>query len=294
MFYRRKIILAMLELFDGKLEKLRLQKLLFLFSKSQTNPEYEFVPYKFGCFSFSAQADLTTMIQKGSLIEEENGLIKKDPAKYLAGLKEADRKALVELKKHYGGFSGTALMRHTYVNFPYFALNSLKASEVLTEEEMAKVKASRPAFSATTLFTIGYEGISLENYINKLIRNDVRVLVDVRKNPLSMKYGFSKSLLKKVCESVGIEYLHIPEVGIDSNQRQELNTQRDYDQLFAIYKKENLVNTAGAQAGILALLENKKRIALTCFEANICQCHRKPLAEAIRKLSGDQYDLKHI
>ncbi|HEY8929653.1 MAG TPA: hypothetical protein VIM55_10710, partial [Mucilaginibacter sp.] len=85
----------MLELFDGKLEKLRLQKLLFLFSKSQTNPEYEFVPYKFGCFSFSAQADLTTMIQKGSLIEEENGLIKKDPAKYLAGLKEADRKALV-------------------------------------------------------------------------------------------------------------------------------------------------------------------------------------------------------
>jgi uncharacterized protein (DUF488 family) len=294
MFYRRKIILALLELFEGKLEKIRLQKLLFLFSKRQAEPEYEFIPYKYGCFSFSAQADLVTMVNKGLLIDDQDGLTKNDTVKYFAALKVDDRKALAEIKKLYGSMNGTALMRHTYVNYPYFALNSVKATEILTPDEMDKVKAARPESGKTTLFTIGYEGISLEHYINKLIRNDVKVLVDVRKNPLSMKYGFSKSLLKKFCDCVGIEYVHIPEVGIDSNQRQELNSQQDYDQLFRVYKKENLSATKDAQSKILELLKVKKRIALTCFEANICQCHRKPLAESIAALSKDQFDLKHI
>lgn len=294
MFYRRKIILALLELFEGKLEKIRLQKLLFLFSKRQAQPEYEFIPYKYGCFSFSAQADLVTMVNKGLLIDDQSGLTKNDTLKYLAALKEEDRKALAETKKLYGAMNGTALMRHTYVSYPYFALNSVKATEILTPDEMDKVKAARPWSGKTTLFTIGYEGISLENYINKLILNDVKVLVDVRKNPLSMKYGFSKSLLKKFCDSVGIEYVHIPEVGINSDQRQELNNQQDYDQLFRVYKKENLAATKDVQSKILELLKVKKRIALTCFEANICQCHRKPLAESIAALSKDQFELKHI
>jgi len=53
-----------------------------------------------------------------------------------------------------------------------------------------------------TLFTIGYEGISLEEYFNRLIKNDVKVLVDVRNNPLSMKFGFSKTQLKRFCEKL--------------------------------------------------------------------------------------------
>ncbi|WP_200885350.1 DUF488 family protein [Jejuia pallidilutea] len=56
-----------------------------------------------------------------------------------------------------------------------------------------------------TLFTIGYEGISLEHYLNKLIRNNIKLLCDVRKNALSMKYGFSKSQLKNACEGVCIK-----------------------------------------------------------------------------------------
>lgn len=294
MFYRRKIILALLELFDGKLEKIRLQKLLFLFSKRQAAPEYEFIPYKYGCFSFSAQADLVTMVNKGLLIDDHDGLTKNDTVKYFAALKEDDRKALAEIKNFYGAMNGTALMRHTYVNYPYFALNSVKAIEILTPDEMDKVKAARPVSEKMTLFTIGYEGISLEHYINKLIHNDVKVLVDVRKNPLSMKYGFSKSLLKKFCNSMGIEYVHMPEVGINSDQRQELKSQQDYDQLFRVYKKDNLEATKDVQSKILELLKVKKRIALTCFEANICQCHRKPLANSIVALSKDQFELKHI
>jgi uncharacterized protein (DUF488 family) len=116
----------------------------------------------------------------------------------------------------------------------------------------------------------------------------------VRNNPLSMKYGFSKTLLKRYCESLGIKYIHIPEVGIQSEQRQELNTQADYDKLFTVYRNQNLTKTTKAQTEILNLLKENKRIALTCFEANICQCHRKHLAEAIETLPGFEYKVEHI
>lgn len=34
------------------------------------------------------------------------------------------------------------------------------------------------------------------------------------KNPISMKYGFSKSQLQNACEGVGISYNHFPDLGI--------------------------------------------------------------------------------
>ncbi len=48
------------------------------------------------------------------------------------------------------------------------------------------------------------------------------------------------------------------------------------------------------QAEILSLLKTKKRIALTCFEANIHQCHRKHLSESIANMEGFDYELNHI
>ena len=46
MFYRRKLLLSLLEIFGNELEKIRLQKLLFLLTKKQVKQDYEFVPYK--------------------------------------------------------------------------------------------------------------------------------------------------------------------------------------------------------------------------------------------------------
>lgn len=294
MFYRRKIILALLQLFDGQLDKIRLQKLLFLFTHKQTKAEYDFVPYKFGCYSYSANADLTTMVSKGLLAESQKHFAKLDKTDYLKLVKPEDLKRLHEVKTEYGKMNANVLMKHTYINYPFYATKSEVAEEILTETELLKVKAAKPKNNETVLFTIGYEGISLEEYLVRLLKKDVKVLVDVRNNPLSMKYGFSKSQLKRYCESLGIKYVHIPEVGIQSEQRQELNSQADYDKLFAVYRKNNLTKTVDSQTQILNLLKENKRIALTCFEANICQCHRKHLAEAIETLPGFEYKVEHI
>jgi uncharacterized protein (DUF488 family) len=278
----------------GELEKIRIQKLLFLFSQKKNKAEYDFVPYKYGCYSFSLKADLLTMLKKESLLENENLYIKNTLVDSIKALKPDDKKLLCEVVTLYGKMSNEALIKHTYVNFPYYASKSTIADKILNIDQLAKVNLQINKSFERVLFTIGYEGNSLEEYLNKLIRNNVRLLVDVRKNPLSMKFGFSKALLKKYCESVGVGYLHIPEVGINSELRQELDSQEDYDKLFKKYKKTVLSDTIPIQENILKLLEQHQRIALTCFEANICQCHRKPLAEAIEKLPTFEYKVKHI
>lgn len=294
MFYRRKIILAVLQAFEGTLPKISLHKLLFLFTNKQSKADYDFVPYKYGCYSFSANADCTAMVRHGQLSEDPTSFSKLDSTDYVKLIKEEDKKILIDIRNNYGKLTTNALMKLTYLNYHYYAIKSVKAKEILNDEQYGAVLKAKPINDHTILYTIGYEGISLEVYLNRLIKNDVKVLVDVRKNALSMKYGFSKTQLKTFCANLNIEYLHIPEVGVQSDQRQELNTQSDYDRLFETYKKQNLKNTTSQQEQILHLLKDKKRIALTCFEANICQCHRKHLAEAILKLPGWHFELKHI
>lgn len=276
------------------MDKIRLQKLLFLFSRRQTKTEYDFVPYKYGCYSYSADADLETMTSRGLLSESKDHFRKLDKVDYFKQLKPADKDYLLEVKNRYGKMSAKALMKHTYVNYPFYATKSDVAPDILTKEELETVSMSKPQSEKTILFTIGYEGISLEEYLVRLLKNDVRILVDVRNNPLSMKFGFSKNQLKRYCESLGIRYIHFPEVGIQSEHRQELNDQSDYNKLFKIYRKNNLSKTVSVQTEILNLLKASQRIALTCFEANICKCHRKHLAEAIQHLPGFNYEIMHI
>ncbi|MNV02128.1 hypothetical protein D3C71_923550 [compost metagenome] len=234
------------------------------------------------------------MVQKGFLNETTSHFSKIDSTDYLKTLKESDKKLLREVTQLYGTMNANTLMKHTYINFPFWAINSVKAENILNKEEYSKVLASRSQSDEITLFTIGYEGVTPEAYLNKLIINNISLLVDVRKNALSMKYGFSKSQLNRFCESVGIAYLHLPEVGIQSDKRQSLDSQKDYDNLFIDYNETCLKNTKDTQEYILQLLKKHKRIALTCFEANICQCHRKHLAEAITNLPGFDYKLQHI
>jgi uncharacterized protein (DUF488 family) len=293
MFYRRKIILSLLQLLGGEVEKTKFQKLLFLYSQRKLKPEYEFVPYKYGCYSYSAKADLNTMVRRDILSENDKGYQKKDPNDYLATLKSPDKELLINTVQNYGGMSKDTLIKHTYINFPYYACKSTIAKQVLNDNLYKRVIKATPIQKEKGLFTIGYEGISLENYLNKLVKNNIKLLIDVRKNPLSMKFGFSKTLLKRYCESLGIQYLHIPEVGIDSSQRQELETQQDYDLLFEKYKDTTLKETKENQNIIIKLVEKYNRVALTCFEANVCQCHRLPLAESIKKINP-KMKIEHI
>jgi len=298
LYYRRKILLALLEAFGGKLSAKSLQKYLFLFTRKQDSKAYDFIPYRYGCFSFQANQDIITLEKYDFLeiTETDTGRLisLKDPKNYATFLDLFDRQLLIDLKVDFGNFSQQELIHYTYVNYPYYATKSSIAGQILTAEELQKVEAQKRRFTEPTLFTIGYEGISLEGYINKLIINDIKVLCDIRKNAYSQKYGFSKSQLQKACEGVGISYVHIPELGIDSDKRQDLRSQADYDILFAQYEKTTLKTNAEYLKTINHFLETDKRVAITCFEKNHVQCHRGRVAKQLMLFPDIAYSLIHL
>jgi hypothetical protein len=235
------------------------------------------------------------MIKYEQVSKEKKKWVRVEKRSWLNELKPEDRKILFLLKRDYGNKSVQELLEITYKIYPYYAINSTILEDVLGKDDQDKVMAyTHQQSEKPFMFTIGYEGISLEAYINKLIRNGVKALIDVRKNAMSMKYGFNKSQLIRACEGVGIRYIHFSEVGIKSSKRKELNTQEDYDRLFEEYKQTVLLETLETQDDIVEVIKEYKRVALTCFEAESCQCHRRPLAEFVVQNKELNLQLTHL
>lgn len=298
MYYRRKILLALLSVFDGKLTAKQLQKYLFLFTRLQGIKSFDFVPYRYGSFSFQANQDIATLSKYGycKIAETEKGRfyeLTKDED-FINTLKLEDKKKLIDVKAQFGHLSQTNLIRYTYQQYPYYAIKSTIAKDLLNRAELKAIEQQKRHYPEKQLFTIGYEGISLETYINKLIINDVNVLCDVRKNAYSQKYGFSKKTLQLACRGADIEYVHIPNLGIVSNKRQELHSQADYDVLFREYEKTTLNENKASLLSIRNLLDKGKRVALTCFEKDPKQCHRTCVAHALMQLPKTDYQLKYL
>lgn len=294
MYYRRKYILALIQEFGGSLEHLNLQKLLFLATRKQDKRAFDFVPYKYGCFSFQANQDLNTMTKYGMVENTKNTWNCIDETDYKSQLKREDLATIKWVHNTYSSFQGEDLIKETYRNYPFFATKSRIADKVLTAEELKNVNLQKRHFEEPMFFTIGYEGISLETYLNKLIINDVKLLVDVRKNSFSMKYGFSKSQLLNACEGIGIKYMHLPQLGIESQERKELNSMSDYKVLFNTYQKTTLKDNKEYLAKLQELCESYGRVAITCFEKEVCMCHRGVVAKELSKLKGWDMPQKNL
>jgi len=206
------------------------------------------------------------------------------------------RMRMDQFAKRNATLRGDALVAVAYRRHPYYATRSEIVERVLPKTaDRAKVAAARPVRLPPGLVTIGYEGKTLERYLNQLLRESVTLLCDVRRNPLSRKYGFAKSTLAKACEGVGIRYEHLPELGIASEDRRELKTQADYDALFAGYERDSLPKQEAALAKIRHWIERDGcRVALTCYEAVPCQCHRHCVAEALAEIGGRAFSPIHL
>ena len=161
-------------------------------------------------------------------------------------------------------------------------------------EPLRKIQEQKRIINDLSIFTIGYEGKSFEQFINQLIISDIRILIDVRKNALSKKFGFSKSQIAKVCESLNIKYLHIPELGINSDKRKDLKCTDDYITLLNEYEKTVLPNSKIHLNFIIENLRHSNRIALMCFEKDALMCHRGRVVNALSNLLHGKIPIKNL
>lgn len=297
LFERQRLLLTLADALDGKVASTDFQKLLFLYTKEwETEPSYDFVPYQFGSFSFSSYADKRRLIERGLLEDDAQRWVLTDTGRTAARRERALADRTRRFATAHVKLRGDALIAEVYRRYPYYATRSRIAERVLPDKaDRVAIAAAQPVSRGPGLVTIGYEGRSLEGYLNALLQDSVTLLCDVRRNPLSRKYGFSKSTLSKACENVGIRYEHLPELGIASAERKELVTQADYDALFATYERESLPQQGMALTKIRGWIEQDGlRVALTCYEAEACQCHRHCVAEALGQLSGEWLVPNHL
>ena len=68
---RQRQLLALLNALGGRVCNLDFQKLLFLYCEESAGAPYDFVPYKFGAFSFTSYADRRKLIERGVLVADE-------------------------------------------------------------------------------------------------------------------------------------------------------------------------------------------------------------------------------
>src|SRR5580658_3598058 len=173
-FGRQKRLLALLDAHGGEVGNLDFQKLLFLYcQEEEVPPTYEFVPYKFGAFSFTCYADKRRLTEQ-SFLSDEDRIWKLTPSgRTAAGVAAGVRAKMDQFAKRHARLRGDALVAEAYRRFPYHAIRSEMAERVLAGNAVAlqAIEQSRPLAGSPGLCTIGYEGRSLEGYLNRLLMN---------------------------------------------------------------------------------------------------------------------------
>jgi uncharacterized protein (DUF488 family) len=143
-----------------------------------------------------------------------------------------------------------------------------------------------------TLFTVGYQGHSIETFLDLVLAHGVEQIIDVRQLPFSRKPDFSKKRLAAHLAEVEIAYTHLGALGTPKELRDEVRHSHDYDAFMAAM--EAII--AGQPEALQMALElaQARPSALLCFEARAAECHRLVVAQALERLSAGQSALVHL
>ena len=135
-----------------------------------------------------------------------------------------------------------------------------------------------------TIFTVSYEGRSLDEFLAALVAAGVRTLADVREAPVSRKRGFSKTALAAALGQQGIAYHHLRLLGCPKPIRDAHRKDGDWSRYTSAY----LAHLAEQMPSVkeLTALTEAQPTALLCYEADFNRCHRTYVARAVARFSG--------
>jgi hypothetical protein len=218
---------------------------------------------------------LETLISYGYLKEKNGQLVlgNVDVKPVSLALRNVSR----ELLAKYAEIERRELLSDIYQRYRWYAT----ASEL---KDLCPASMPRRRIAAKAVYTIGYEGKSVDGFFNHLLKSGIRQIIDVRANPISRKYGFARKSLNEISNKLGFQYLHRPELGISTEARADLSDFRSYQVLFARYEKSLSAVTDYVQE-VATECDNLPSVLL-CVEADVRCCHRGRLAPEVAKLSN--------
>lgn len=276
---RQRILLDLADLSEDALSLRRLTLLAFIIAHETRerggDSFYAFVPHRKGPVSFTLYHEVTKLA--------ENELIRFVDEQRISGL---PGRVPSGLASRPDGDVRRAVCQFAKVSTD--ALASLIAKRYPTYKPKPKRESRK---HPTVLYTKGYEAQPVERFLGDLLRVGVQTIVDVRRTPLSRRFGFHKTTLGRLAGEVDLTYYHFPSVGIPSSERKNVTSDEDYSALLDWYEAAVLPREREAVKEI-AGLTGRTTSVLVCAEKEAELCHRSKLAKAVSSLNG--LDVVHI
>jgi hypothetical protein len=287
MLRRQRTTLALLQEAGQTLSATQLFKLVFLLAEETSlgrgEAFYEFLPHKYGPYSFALNRELEALVSQGYIKEQHSGstiayAITPLGTREQRSVESDATRAVRFVYEKYGKLGIQPLLRDVYSRYPWFSTRS--ELENLIPKDVPKRSVAPPA-----VYTIGYEERSVDGFFNKLLRVGIRVILDVRANPISRKYGFAKKSLGAISGKLGLIYEHWPQLGISSEKRQGVQTPAEFKQLFGYYDRVILPEVNDDVTRMAEQIKQAPSV-LVCMERQAPDCHRSRLAKVLSAASG--------
>ena len=136
------------------------------------------------------------------------------------------------------------------------------------------------------LFTLGYEGLTQDRYLDILQAHGVETLVDIRRIPMSRKPGFSKRRLSEACAIRRLVYRHMVDLGTPIDVLHAYRETHSHPNF--VLGMSAYLDTKPDAVGALADLAKQSVCCLMCVEADPNLCHRELVAERVQDRIGTE------
>lgn len=142
-----------------------------------------------------------------------------------------------------------------------------------------------------TLFTIGYEGASPDDFWATLLSSGIKNIIDIRDVPISRRPGFSKKALGREAELVGVNYVHLAGLG-DPKQGREAAKAGNFTQFRKIFSAHMQTSEAISDLAEAVALSMEAPSCLLCYERNPENCHRTIVASHM--MDNERFRIYHL
>ena len=129
------------------------------------------------------------------------------------------------------------------------------------------------------LAVIGYRSLRHPKFFGLLTEADVKILLDVRRNPYSPNPDYQKVAIAEAAPAFGVHYFHVPALGVPGAGKSPIppgDPTTFAEQMATDEAKRRIEKIAG-------ILERGQSVALMCSEPNYIDCHRSQLVEIIQE-----------
>lgn len=318
---RKAVLLALLAEAKRALPGATIGHLAFLLRHESCLREdksfFDFLPMEGRPISFSLNHDLDMLREAGILRGDGDrwslAFARTEPAKrWIGGLPEPVLAAVRGVCRRFGRMSREGIAQDVGQRYPRYFHSKQRTKdwdrdlfsrrrwagqppshrrktqpELLEPQESEGADASfvTPPSGPSPIFTAGYEGCSVEAFLDELLVNGIRLIADVRSNPSSRKYGFSRRSLEAFSQRVGLEYRNFPSLGIPGKARKGLDGFASYQRLLDSYERQ-VISRQAADVSELSSLAKASPTVLVCKEQDVRYCHRSRLATAVAEATG--------